>query len=62
MSYDKMKIYCDKYNIKRYTPNGKPLTSNKLRNIVEQFESKKHKSSQKQQLYNNIFKNILKMI
>ena len=50
--------YCNKYNIKRYTPNGKPLTYNKQKNIVEQFESKKHKPSQKQQLYNNILKYI----
>ena len=56
MNYNKIIIYCDKYNINRYTPNGKPLTYNKLIHRVEQFESKKHKLSQTQKTYNSIFK------
>jgi acid stress-induced BolA-like protein IbaG/YrbA len=33
---------------------GKPLTSNKLHHIVNDHINKKHKLSQKQQIYNSI--------
>ena len=56
MNYNKIMIYCDKYNIKRYTDFGKPLTYNKLRHIVNDHTNKKHKLSQKQKLYNSIDK------
>ena len=56
MNYNKILKYCDKYNINRYTYNGKPFTYNKLKHIVEQFESKKHKLSKKQKIYNSILK------
>ena len=54
MNYNKIKIYYDKYNIKRYTDFGKPLTYNKLIHIINDHEHKKHKLSQKYKLYNTI--------
>ena len=54
MNYNKIMIYCDKYNIKRYTDFGKPLTYNKLKHIVNDHTNKKHKLSQKQKIYNTI--------
>ena len=54
MNYNRILKYCDKYNIKRYTDNDKPLTYNKLKHVVEHFEHNKHKLSQKQQIYNSI--------
>ena len=54
MNYNKIIKYCDKYNIKRYTDFGKPLTYNKLKHRVDQFESKKHQPSKKQLLHNTI--------
>jgi hypothetical protein len=54
MNYNKMKTYCNRYNIKRYTDFGKPLTYNKLHHIVNDHINKKHKLSQKQQIYNSI--------
>jgi hypothetical protein len=56
MNYNKIVRYCDKYNIKRYTDFGKPLTYNKLRHIVNDHTNKKHKLSQKQKIYNSIDK------
>ena len=56
MHYNKSIRYCNKYNIKRYTDNDKPLTYNKLKHVVEQFESKKHKLLQTQRIYNSILK------
>jgi response regulator of citrate/malate metabolism len=56
MNYNKITRYCDKYNIKRYTDLGVPLTYNKLKHRVDQFENKKHKLSRKQQIHNNILK------
>jgi hypothetical protein len=41
MNYNKIIKYCNKYNIKRYTPNGKPLTYNKLKNIANDHTNKK---------------------
>ena len=54
MNYNKIIKYCDKYNIKRYTDFGKPLTYNKLKNIVNDHTNKKHKLSHKRQIYNSI--------
>ena len=54
MNYNTITRYCDQYNIKRYTDNDKPLTYNKLKHVVEQFESKKHQLSQKTKIYNSI--------
>ena len=54
MNYNKMKTYCNKYNIKRYTDFGKPLTYNKLIHIINDHTNKKHKLSQKQKIYNTI--------
>ena len=45
MNYNKIIKYCDKYNIKRHTDFGKPLTYNKLKNIVNDHTNKKHKLS-----------------
>ena len=56
MNYNKIINYCNKYNIKRYTDVGKPLTYNKLRHIINDHTKKKHKLSQKQKIYNNILK------
>ena len=47
MNYKKIIIYCDKYNIKRYTPNDKPLTHKKLTHLVNDHTNIKHKLSQK---------------
>ena len=49
MNYNKIINYCNKYNIKRYTDVGKPLTYNKLNNIVNEHTHEKHKLSQKQE-------------
>ena len=54
MNYHKIQIYCDKYNINRYTPNGKPLTYNKLNNIVNDHTNKKHKYHKNKKIYNSI--------
>ena len=35
--------YCNKYNIKRYTDLGKPITHSKLKNIINDHTNKKHK-------------------
>ena len=56
MKYHKIIKYCDKYDIKRYTDNDTPLTYNKLKHVVEQFESKKHKLSQKPKNIQSYFK------
>ena len=56
MNYNRIIEYGDKSIIKRYTDNDKPLTYNKLKHVVEQFESKKHKLSRKQKVYNRILK------
>ena len=56
MNYNKIIKYCDKYNIKRYTDFGKPLTYNKLNHIINDHTHKKHKLSQKRKIYNNILK------
>ena len=54
MNYNKIINYCNKYNIKRYTDVGKPLTYNKLRHVVNEHTNKKHKLTQNQQIYNSI--------
>jgi len=56
MNYNKIITYCNKYNINRYTDFGKPLTYNKLNNIISVHKSKKHKPSQKHIIYNSILK------
>jgi hypothetical protein len=61
MNYNKIMIYCDKYNIKRYTDFGKPLTYNKLRHIINDHTNKKHKLSQNKR-YTILLNSILKMI
>ena len=62
MNYNKIINYCNKYNIKRYTDLGKPLTHNKLKNIINDHTNKKHKLTQNQKniiVLNNILKMIL---
>ena len=54
MNYNKIINYCNKYNIKRYTDVGKPLTYNKLRHVVNEHTNKKHKLTQNQKIYNSI--------
>ena len=56
MNYNRIIKYCDKYNIKRYTDNDKPLTYNKLHHIYNGHINKKHKLSQKQTKYISILK------
>ena len=56
MNYNRIIKYCDKYNIKRYTDNDKPLTYKKLHHIYIDHINKKHKISQKQTIYNSIEK------
>ena len=56
ISYNKIIRYANKYNINRYTSNGKLLTYNKMKNKVRDNKNKKHELSQKQKLYNNIKK------
>ena len=41
MNYNRIMTYCEKYNIKRYTDNDKPLTYNKLHHIVNDHINKK---------------------
>jgi hypothetical protein len=41
MNYTKLIGYCDKYNIKRYTDFGVPLTYSKLHHIVNDHINKK---------------------
>jgi hypothetical protein len=62
MNYNKIKIYCDKYNIKRYTDFGKPLTCNKLRHIVNDHENTKNIKYHKHINYTILLNSILKMI
>ena len=54
MNYNRIMKYCDKYSIKRYTDFGVPLTFNKLKHVMNDHINKKHKISQKQQIYNSI--------
>ena len=54
MNYNKIIRYRDKYNIKRYTDFGVPLTFNKLKRVMDDHINKKHKLSQKQNIYNSI--------
>ena len=54
MNYNKIINYCNKYNIKRYTDLGKPLTYNKLRHVVNEHTNKKYKLTQNQKIYNSI--------
>ena len=56
ISYNKIIRYANKYNINRYTSNGKLLTYNKMKNKVRDNKNKKHELSQKQKLINNIKK------
>ena len=41
MSYNKIIRYCDKYNIKRYTDLGVPLTCNKLKHVMNEHVNKR---------------------
>ena len=61
MNYNKLMIYCDKYNIKRYTDFGKPLTYNKLRHIVNDHTNK-NINYHKNKRYTILLNSILKMI
>ena len=54
MNYNRIIKYVDKYNIKRYTDNDKPLTYNKLHHIYIDHINKKQKLSEKQKTYNSI--------
>ena len=54
MNYNTIIRYCYKYHIKRYTDFGVPITYNKLHHIVNDHINKKHKLSQKQNIYNSI--------
>ena len=55
MNHNKIIKWCDKYNIKRYTDVGKPLTYNKLKHLVNDHTSTEHKLSQQQHnKYNSI--------
>ena len=45
MNYNKIIKYCDKYNINRYTYNGKPFTYNKLKHLINEHTNKKNKLS-----------------
>ena len=54
ISYNTYRKHAKKYNIKDKTNNGKPITYNKLKRRVDQFESKKHQPSKKQLLHNTI--------
>ena len=56
MNYNKIIKYCDKYFINRYSYNGKPLTYNKLKNLINDHTNKKNKLSKKQKIYNSILK------
>ena len=58
MNYNKIIRYCDKYNIKRYTDFGVPLTFNKLKHVYNDHINKKHKLSQKRNIYNSIKQDI----
>ena len=60
MNYNKIITYCNKYNINRYTEFGKPLTYNKLKHIINDHTSKKHKPSQKHFMKTNHVKNFLR--
>ena len=61
MNYNKIINYCNKYNIKRYTDLGKPLTHNKLKNIINDHTNKKHHLTQNQK-YIIVLNSILKML
>ena len=41
MNYNKIIKYCDKYFINRYSYNGKPLTYNKLKHLINEHINKK---------------------
>ena len=56
MNYNKIIKYCDKYNINRYTYNGKQFTYNKLKHLINDHTNKKIKLSKKQKIYNSILK------
>ena len=56
MDYHKIIGYINKYKIKRYNDNGKPLTYNKLKNKITDHANEKQNLSQKQRLYNSINK------
>ena len=58
MKYNKIIRYCDNYNINKYTPNGKSITHNKLRNKINDHTNKKHEISQKN--YTLLLNSILK--
>jgi protein required for attachment to host cells len=59
MNYQEYIKYAKKYNLKLYTKDGTLVTFNKLIKRVNDYESKKHKLSKRQQLYNNIEKYII---
>ena len=40
MNYNKIIYYCNKYNIKRYTLNGKTFTYNKLKHRINDHINK----------------------
>ena len=60
MNYNKIIKYCDKYNINRYTYNGKPFTYNKLKHLINDHTNKKNKLSKQQKMYNSVYNSIVK--
>ena len=60
MNYNKIIKYCDKYFINRYSYNGKPLTYNKLKHLINEHTNKKNKLSKKQKMYNSVYNSIVK--
>ena len=63
MNYTKIIRYCDKYNIKRYTDFGVPLTFNKLQHVMNDHINTKtinyHKNNKYTIVLNSIVKTIL---
>jgi len=59
ISYNTYTKYARKYNLKRYTDNGQPITFNKLKKKVENHRCHKVKQlTKKQQIHNSIVKYI----
>ena len=58
ISYYTYRKLANIYDIKYKTKSNKPVTYNKLKHRIVQFESKKHILTDKQQLHNNMIKYI----
>ena len=55
MNYNKIIKYCDKYNINRYTYNGKPFTYNKLKHLINDHTNKKKTNYQNNKRFTIVF-------